>query len=135
MKIVITITSAEISALIQQHLIKKGMEVNVEDIKYSKGQAVVTADAPMDTEPVAPEPQVLTSSGTVSASQYADPTRELTPPPASPPLRSIEGGAEPADMSAVFAASHKIAATTEGKFPPKQNTMLEGESYEWPGEK
>lgn len=128
MKIVITITSAEISELIQQHLVKEGMHVNIEDIKYSKGSAVVTADAPMEIKPDAPPPVEETTNTVEHGS-----VRTLTPrTPELPMLTPIDGGTASTDMSDVFRASQKLVATNEGKFPVPKHSMLDGESSEFP---
>lgn len=126
MKIVVTYEAADISRLIKQDLARQGITATDADIKYSKGNAVVSVEvdpddvpaaAPVETAPAATEPIV----------------RAPTPPPTPPKLEAIEGGAGPVDMSAVFRESQKIAASTEGKFPKPQHAMLDGESYEFPG--
>ncbi len=125
MKIVVTYEAADISRLIKQDLARQGIIATDADIKYSKGNAVVSVEvdpddapvpAPVEVAPAAPEPVV----------------RAPTPTP-PPKLEAIEGGAGPVDMGAVFRESQKIAATIEGKFPKPQHAMLEGESHEWPG--
>ena len=125
MKIVITITASEISTLIQQHLAKGGMKVNVEDIKYNKGSAVVTADAPMDEldeEPATPE--------ALGAAVFNSP-----PPASAPPaLAVVDGGQAPVDMDAILRASAKNAANP-GKFPVPERQLMDGESFDYPGGK
>jgi hypothetical protein len=128
MKIVVTYEAADISRLIKQDLARQGITATDADIKYSKGNAVVSVEVDPDDAPT-PGP-VESVPMTTAPVQHAP----VSPPPAPPRLEAIEGGASPVDMSAVFRESQKLAATTEGKFPsPKQHAMLDGESYEFPG--
>jgi hypothetical protein len=128
MKIVVTYESEDISRLIRQDLARQGIPAADADIKYSKGNAVVSVEVTPDDVP-----------GPTSIEEVIGVTEHVAarpPPAATPVLAVVDGGAAEPDMSTVFAASNKIAATTEGKFPvPKQHQMLEGESHEWPGDK
>lgn len=125
MKIVVTYESADISRLIRQDLARQGITATDADIKYAKGNAVVSVEVDPDDAP-APVP--------VETSVVAEhPAPRPSPAPSPPKLETIEGGANPVDMSAVFRESQKLAATTEGKFPKPQHAMLDGESFEFPG--
>lgn len=128
MKIVVTYEATDISRLIRQDLARQGITATDADIKYSKGNAVVSVEVSADDVPVQEEVSVAP----VVQTPPPAPVRTTAPPA----LEAIEGGANPVDMSAVLAASNKVASTTEGKFPmPKHHQLLDGESFDWPGDK
>jgi hypothetical protein len=130
MKIVITITAAEISTLIQQHLAKDGLRVSVEEIKFHKDSAIVTTDAPLTVRPAAPvEPETPEALG--AAAFNSIPPAAAPPPPA---LAVVDGGQANVDMDAILKASAQNA-TNPGKFPLPERQLMEGESFDFPGDK
>lgn len=122
MKIVLTYERADIARLIRQDLAKKNIAVTDDDIKYTKGSAVVSVEETPEDEPVS-----------LAAPPALSPTSAETPPVSGPPqLVPVEGGAAPTDMSDVLGASARIANSAPGKFPVPQHRMLDGESTEFP---
>lgn len=118
MKIVVTYEQKDLSQLIKQDLARQGIEASDADIKYVKGQAVVSVEA--STERPLPAPG-------------GNPV--VAPQKAAPVLEAIEGGNAPVDMGDVLSASERIAAATAGKYNPPKRVLLPGESYDWPGSK
>jgi hypothetical protein len=126
-KIVITYETADIVRLIRQDLARQGIAAADGDVKCPKGVAVVHVEVqPGDEPPVAAPPP---APAPVRADAGVD---QL--PRQAPALTPVEGGAEVADMSDVFRASRHLEKTTEGKFPPRERQLLEGESYDPPEE-
>lgn len=122
MKIVVTYEAADITRLIRQDLAKQGITTTDGDIKYIKGKAVVSVEVSPDEAPPSPAP--------------AEPSvRQEAPKPAPPKLEAIEGGNAPVDMSDILRTSAKVAATNPGKFPVPERQLMEGESFDFPGDK
>lgn len=142
MKMQVTYEQADIKRLIRNNLARQGITAREEDIAFDKkGCATIMVEVSADNLDPEPEPQVLTSSGTMPASEYATQApKQPAPPveraPAPPKLEAIEGGQNPVDMSGILRDSAKIARDREGPFPtpkPGPHSMLEGESFEFPG--
>lgn len=124
MKIVVTYEAADITRLIRQDMAKQGITTTDSDVKYVKGKAVVSVE--VSTEDVSPP------SPAVSVEEHVRPE---APKPAPPKLEAIDGGQAPADMTDILRASAKAAATNPGKFPVPERQLMEGESFDFPGDK
>lgn len=147
MKMKVTYEQADIKRLIRNNLARQGIVAREEDIEFDKkGQAVISVEVSADNlDPEsAGEPSVITSSGAMSASEYATqtpPAPTPTPPPvekAPPKLEAIEGGQNPVDMSGILRASAENLRDRPAPFPspkPGPHAMLEGESYDFPTDK
>jgi len=119
MKIVVTYEAADITRLICQDLARQGIATTDSDVKYAKGKAVVSVEvSPDDAHPTPSAPTPLS---------------ETSRPP--PQLEAIDGGNNPADMSDILRASAKTAAVRPGKFPTPERQLLDGESFDYPGDK
>lgn len=129
MNIVVTYGEAEIIKMVQKRLAKRGIDALPENIVFKKNMVIITVnDVTDDDDDIVDD---------VVSSPPALPVRvQPEPPPraprAAPQLESIDGGEATSDMSGVFAASKRLAASTEGKFPTPKHAMLEGESSEFP---
>lgn len=127
MKIVVTYGEKEIIEMVQLRLAKRGIQAVPEDFVFKKNTVTVTVDNVTDTDVDDEDPpRVRTPEPTVSTSPVST---------QAPRLETVEGGAGDVDMGAIFRESQKIAASTEGKFSAPKNSMLDGESTEWPGTK
>lgn len=129
MKITVIYDTADLARLIRQDLARQGIPSTDCEIKCPKGDATVRIEVQPGDEPPAAAP-VLTHP---PATPRDDAPVERQPP-RSPDLRAIEGGADPVDMGDIFRASRHLEKTTEGKFPPAERTLLDGESYDPPEE-
>lgn len=129
MKIVITYEPADVVRLIRQDLVRQGIAAaSVADVKCPKGNAIAHVEVQPGDEPPVVEP------APAPAHVQDDIAVERPPSRTAPALTPIEGGAETADMSDVFRASRHLEKTTDGKFPPRERTLLDGESYDPPEE-
>ena len=124
MKIVVTYEAADITRLIRQDMAKQGIITTDSDVKYVKGKAVVSVE--VSTEDVPPPSPV------VPAEEHV---RHETPKSAPPKLEAIDGGNAPADMTDILRSSAKVAATNPGKFPVPERQLIEGESFDFTGDK
>jgi hypothetical protein len=125
MKIVVTYEAADITRLIRQDMAKQGITTTDGDVKYVKGKAVVSVEVSSDDVP-APSPVPAPAEEHV---------RPEVPKTAPPKLEALSGGNEPFDMDAIHRASAKVAATNPGKFPVPERQLMEGESFDFPGDK
>ncbi len=137
MKIKVTYEETDLKQLIRLDLARQGIAATDTDIMLTKGKAEVSVevtrdDASLTVEPE-PQPQVLTSSGAMSAREYA--TQQPDPPPLPSPLQVVEGGNNLVDMSDVLGTSQRIARSGGGKFPVPERQLIDGESFDFPGEK
>lgn len=125
MKLTVNYGPDEIKALVREDLIRQGITAAADaPIELSENGALCTVEAErVGTLHTAPEPPVAAPA-------------PVTPPPAPPkppPLEVVEGGANPVDMTDVLGASAHLARANEGKYPPAERTLMEGESTEFPG--
>lgn len=148
MKMQVTYEQADIKRLIRNNLARQGIAAREEDIVFDKkGHAVISVEVSADNlDPEPSEPQVLTSAGTMPVTEYATqtppappvekvPPEEKTPPPK---LEAIEGGQNPVDMTGILRASAENLRDRPAPFPspkPGPHAMLDGESFDFPGDK
>ena len=123
MKIVVTYEAADIVRLIRTDLAAQGIVANEGDIKFVKNKAIVSVEvAKDDAPPEPPEPPEMLAN--------------TSPPKQAPPhLEPIEGAANPVDMTEILRASQKTATQNPGRFPTPERQLMDGESYEYPGDK
>ncbi len=125
MKLTVNYGPDEIKALVREDLIRQGITAAADaPIELSENGALCTVEAErVGTLHTAPETPPVAAPAPV------------TPPPAppKPPLEVVEGGANPVDMSDVLGASANLARKVEGKYPPAERTLMEGESTDFPG--
>jgi len=133
MKIVVTYEASDIVRLIRADLEAQGISANEDDIKFTKNKAVVSVEVARDDAP-----DVLTAEQRNNHTHdvVTRPDMGRSVPPSSPPrLETIEGGANAVDMDAVLRASQKAASQTPGKFPAPERQLMDGESFDYPGDK
>lgn len=140
MKIDVTYEEADLKRLIRVDLARQGIPATDADIKLTKCKATVSVEVQGDESAIAVEPQSM------PAREYTaplPPAREAPPAPALPPpvpptkersLEVIEGGNNPTDFSDVLRASQRIATTKDGKFPKAERQLMDGESFDYPGD-
>lgn len=127
MKIVVTYEAVDITRLIRQDLAQQGITASEDDIKFAKNKAVVSVEVSRDdTTPTTPE--------ALGAAAFHTPAPPAAP--AQPPhLEAIDGGNAFADMTEIQRASAKLAAANPGKFPTPERQLMDGESFDYPGDK
>jgi len=134
MKVNMVIETKEIKAMVKAHLAARGFEVTDDDILIDKkGVVSVTVEAALEVAlPVAP----------MAPTASAPPPHEAAglppdgPAPLGPPdLKTIQGGQAPADMSFVHNSnSNLVKQKGEGLYPKPSQTLIDGESFEYPGD-
>ena len=123
MKIVVTYEASDIVRLIKQDLAQQGILALEDDIKFTKNKAVVSVEVTRDDAPLPP-----------ISTNVVTPTAPMAPSTSTPTLDVIDGGNAPVDMDAILRASAKNAANP-GKFPAPERQLMEGESFDFPGDK
>jgi hypothetical protein len=134
MKVKMEITASEVKAMVRAHLYARGFEVTDQDVTIGKNGAVtVTVEAALEAAlPQSTEGSVIPMTQPIAVSEVVPiDTAAATPPP---DLRPIQGGATPVDMSFVHSANKSLSNQIgEGLYPKASQTLIDGESYEYPG--
>lgn len=142
MKIKVTYEESDLKQLIRLDLARQGIAATDADIVLAKGKAEIAVEVTRDDAALAEAPAPARSEP-----EYADRAAvlrrgdELPPPPPPPPapkepaLQVVEGGNNPVDMSDVLGASARIARAGGGKFPVPERPLMDGESFDFPGDK
>jgi hypothetical protein len=151
MKIAITYDNADITRLIRQDLARQGIRAADCAVRYSKGVAHVDVEVQPDDDVAAAPPVVVAPSIEQAAAlpprnldvnlereQEREQERERMREREArrqPNLEAIEGGNNPADFSDVMRASRSIERQGGGMFPPSQRQLMDGESFDPPGDR
>jgi hypothetical protein len=136
-KIKVTYEEADLKQLIRLDLARQGIAATDADITLAKGKAEVSVEVTRADDALVVEP-VPVEHAAAPAPVDRGIDRELDarpPPPKEPPLQVVEGGANPVDMSDVLGASNRIARQNPGKFPTPERQLMDGESFDFPGDK
>lgn len=117
MKIVVTYEPADLRRLIQQDLARQGIDASEAEVKFAKNTAVVTVDTAL----------------AVAAAAAALPSE----PPAPLPAHDATAPELPVvvDIVDVLSRSAGLARADTGLYPPRERALMEGETYEYPGDK
>jgi hypothetical protein len=141
-KIKVTYEEADLKQLIRLDLARQGIAATDADISLTKGKAEIAVEVTRDDAELAAElpaaPDGLTAEQRSSHTHDVGRSTELPPAPPpqkEPPLQVVEGGNNPIDMSDVLGASNRIARQSPGKFPVPERSLMEGESFDFPGDK
>lgn len=138
MKIKVTYEEADLKQLIRLDLARQGIVATDADIVLAKNKAEIAVEVTRDDATLAAEPEPALEqriNHTHDVMTRPDMGRPPPPPPKEPPLQVVEGGAGPVDMTDVLGASNRIARSNPGKFPVPERALMDGESFDYPGDK
>jgi hypothetical protein len=136
MKIVVTYEATDLVRLIRADLATQGIIADEDDIKFAKNKAVVSVEVTKDDAPEPLGPRISEGQSTTQPTPYMEGAVSFVPTKTPPPkLETIEGGANPADMAEILRASQKAASQNPGKFPTPERQLMDGESFDYPGDK
>lgn len=129
MKLQVVYEPNDVIRAIRHDLARQGIPAEDVTVKFGKnGSAIVSMEVTPDDTP--PPAELSSGMATVPVAAMPPSVSFATAPPK---LETIEGGANPVDMTEVLRASGKVAAAKPGIFPTPQHKMLDGESTEFPG--